>query len=110
MSDEAKADYPVFDHDQHGHIDPTIDVGRVYFDEEAGKVVCSIHGDTCATDGSLLRDSTVAEQVGINADGVAIFDHDNQKKVGTSRLYRCTVCGQGTWSDGTVVPDPIPAS
>lgn len=98
--------YLVYDHDLHGHATPDVEPGRVFFD--GARVVCSEHGDVCATDGSLLRASHVAEQVGVTAEGFAIFDHQNAPKIGDSRLFKCTVCGQGTWSDGTVVPDPTP--
>jgi len=91
--------YPTFDHDVQGHADPEVEPGRVFFDPDMGRVVCSEHGDTCATDGSLLRKATVAKQVGIDETGVVIFDHANAKPVGDARLYRCTVCGQGTWTE-----------
>lgn len=105
MSDNK---YPVFDHDVHGLITPDIDSGRIYFDGK--RVICSMHGDACATDGSRLRASHVADQVGVTPEGFAVFDHENAPKVGEARLYRCTVCGQGTWSDLTVVPEPVPIS
>jgi hypothetical protein len=70
----AAKNYPTFDHDRDGHASPDIEPGTVAYD--GTRVVCSEHGDKCARDGSLDR--------------------------GGSLLYRCTVCGQGTWSNLTL--------
>lgn len=92
-----KSAYPVYDHDTDGHASPDVDHGRVYFDDGAGKLMCSVHGDTVASDGSLVRKVTEA-QVATGEDGLPFLDQSNQKEVGDARLFRCTVCGQGTWS------------
>lgn len=98
MTDEKKG-YPVYDHDQDGHAAPDIEPGRVFFDEAKKRVVCSEHGDKCATDGSATREVTSAPFLGTDPEtGIALFDQENQTHVGDARLYRCTVCGQGTWS------------
>ena len=94
----AGKEYAAFDHDKNGHAGPDIEPGSLSYDESAGRVVCSEHGDSCAIDGSLERGAAQAAQVGITDEGIAIFDHKNAKPIGKSRLYRCTVCGQGTWS------------
>lgn len=93
----SELEYAVFDHDLHGQADPEIDQGRVYFDAEAGRVVCSLHGDACATDGSASRPVTEFTLLGVSDAGLPEYD-PNPKTIGDARLYRCTVCGQGTWS------------
>ena len=90
--------YPRFEQDDHGHYDSNVDPGKVVFDESSGRVVCLLHGDVCATDGTLLREATSAPQIGINEEGIALFDADNPVSIGQARLYRCMVCGQGTWT------------
>lgn len=93
----AGKDYPVFDHDQHGHPNENIVPGSLFFDEAgAQRVLCSEHGDSAATDGSLVRGATEAQVIGANEKGHAVYG--DAKPVGKARLYRCTVCGQGTWS------------
>lgn len=97
-TDTPTKEYPVYDHDSHGAARPDVDQGRVYYDEAAGKLMCEMHGDTVATDGSATRPVFTAPIVD-GPDGMPFRDQSKATKTGDARLYKCTVCGQGTWSE-----------